>query len=118
MIDAWWKYSGEMGPHPEMMPLDSSFVAEVGGQPALAVALYLTNGPAVYVENFIANHEISREMRREAAQMLVNHFSEFARAKGYKVLVCMTEKQPLADRYEELGFNPALSGVTVLTRSI
>jgi hypothetical protein len=55
-VESWWKSAGEVAPKASMMPLESSFIAEIKGYAALAVALYLTNTPeAAYVENFIGN---------------------------------------------------------------
>lgn len=119
MIKEWWHLSGEVGPFESMMPLDSSFVAELDGSPALAVALYLTNMPeAAFVENFIGNPEVKGEKRKEASQLLADHIARFAKQRGYKCLVCMTEKDVLKKRYVELGFNPTLSGVTTFVRVV
>lgn len=117
LVSDWWAQSGEIGPLPTMMPIDSSFVAEVHGKPALAVAVYLTNSPEIaYCENFIGNPEFRGSERRLAAQHLSEHVANFVRGRGYKRLICMTEKPVLMGRYKELGFSPTLSGVTTLVR--
>ncbi|MES2355615.1 MAG: hypothetical protein V4568_14695 [Pseudomonadota bacterium] len=117
MVDEWWGSTGEVHPLPSMMPTDSSFIAEVGGVPALAVTVYLTNSTEVaYVENFIGNPSLSGESRRAAASVLADYISVFAKSLGHKRLVCMTEKESLVKRYKELGFIPTLSGVTALMR--
>lgn len=116
-IEAWWKASGETAPLATMMPLESSFVAYVDGTPALAVALYLTNTPQIaYVENFIGNPECKGAERREAAKVLSDHIAAFAKQRGFASLMCMTEKQPLKQRYMELGFQPTLGGLTAFVR--
>lgn len=117
MVEAWWKASGEVPPLPTMMPLESSFVAEVSSRPALAVALYLTNTLEIaYVENFVGNPELKGEARKRAATQLVEHFMSFAKQRGYRRLMCMTEKPALMTRYQELGFHPTLGGVTAFVR--
>lgn len=114
----WWIQSGEVAPLPTMMPLESSFVAEIEGEPALAVALYLTNTPEVaYVENFIGNPKVKGIQRKRAAKLLSDHIATFARSRGFQRLLCMTEKPVLKERYIELGFYPTLGGVTTLVRS-
>lgn len=117
-ILAWWKASGETPPLPTMMPLESSFVAEVDGRPALAVALYLTNTPELaYVENFIGNPQAKGVARREAAYALSHHIANFAKGRGFRRLMCLTEKPALKTRYMELGFHPTLGGVTAFVRN-
>jgi hypothetical protein len=117
MVESWWKRSGEVAPLPSMMPLESSFIAEVDYKPALAVAVYLTNTPELaYVENFIGNPEMKTQERKVAAFLLAKHISDFAKSRGFKRLLCMTEKPALVSRYLELGFMPTLSGVTTLVR--
>lgn len=117
-VDSWWKESGEIGPLETMMPLESSFIAEIDGTPALAVTLYLTNTPELcYVENFIGNPALKGGERRLATYMLLEHITKFANLLGYKRLICMTEKPILVERYKEIGFTPTLSGVTTFARS-
>jgi hypothetical protein len=117
-IESWWKVSGETPPLPTMMPPESSFVAELEGKPALAVAIYLTNTPELaYVENFIGNPAMKGSDRSMGASLLADHISNFARSRGYKRLLCMTEKQALKGRYIQLGFQPTLGGVTTFVRN-
>lgn len=117
MVESWWAHASEISPVPGMMPEESSFIAEVDGIPALAVTVYLTNTPEIaYVENFIGNPAVKGGSRREASVLLSHHIAGFARGRGYRRLLCMTEKPKLMDRYQELGFSPTLSGVTTLVR--
>lgn len=118
MIEDWWKASGEIAPLPSMMPLESSFVAEINNEPALAVAVYLTNTPALaYVENFIGNPKTKGEERKQASHVLAAHLCSFAKARGYQRLLCMTEKPILMAHYHKLGFTPTLGGVTTFVRN-
>lgn len=117
MIDSWWAASGTMGPLPGMMPGESSFIAEIDGTPALAVTVYLTNTPEVaYAENFIANPEVSGGLL--AGRAFSDYVAAFAKSRGYKRLLCMTEKRTLVRRYQQLGYYPTLSGVTTLVRNL
>lgn len=119
MIDGWWKESGEIGPIPSMYPEESSFVAEIDGVPCLAVALYLTNTPALcYAENFIGKPGSQGSARKHAAMLLSDHIAKVAKALGYERIMAMSDKEVLANRYFELGFDPTLSGVTTLVRRL
>lgn len=117
-VEGWWKASGEIPPLPTMMPLESSFIAEIDEKPALAVALYLTNTPELaYVENFIGNPAVKGGLRREAALALSHYIATFAKQRGFKRLMCLTEKPALKTRYMELGYHPTLGGVTAFVRN-
>lgn len=118
MIESWWLECGEIAPLPGMMPEESSFVAEIDGVPALAIALYTTNTfELAYLENFIGNPAMRGEVRQKAASELVEHTVADAKRRGYKRLMCMTEKSILTSRYSQLGFYPTLCGVTTLVRN-
>lgn len=118
-IQSWWAAAGEVAPLPGMMPEESSFIAEIDGVPALAVAIYLTNTPELaYIENLIGNPILKGPDRQQAMKFLVGHFCQFAKSHGHKRLLCMTEKDKLVSRYSELGFSPTLGGVTTLVRSL
>lgn len=117
-ILGWWRDSGEVPPLPQMMPEESSFVAEVDGQLALAVTVYLTNTHEVaYVENFIWSQSLRGRTRRAGARTLCEHISRYARERGYLRLVCMSEKASLQHWYQDLGFTPTVRGVTTFVRS-
>ena len=117
MVCSWWIDSKEVGPNEGMMPLESSFIAEIDDIPALAVTVYLTNSKEVaYTENFIGNPKVKGDKRKEAAIVLSDHIFNFVKSYGYKRLMCMTEKPILVSRYKELGYFPTLSGLTTLVR--
>lgn len=117
MVAWWWNTSGEVSPLETMMPLDSSFIAEIDGVPALAVCLYLTNTPEVaYVENFIGNPELKGVSRVSASHVLLDHISKFASDLGYKRILCMTEKDVLKNHYQKLGFTKTLDGVATFVK--
>ncbi len=115
MVLSWWKAAGEIAPNEGMLPLESTFIAILDGQPAAAMTIYLTNTFEVaYVENFIGNPELKGTSRKEAALQLTYHIANFARSRGYKRLVGMTCKDALKKRYQELGGVPTLDGVMML----
>lgn len=117
-VSSWWHASGQPVPAQETMPPESSFIAEIEHEPALAVALYLTNTPAfAFVENFAGNPRLCGSDRREAGKVLADHISNFAKERGFKRLMGTTTHGPLVDRYLALGFQASLTGVTIVVRS-
>lgn len=114
---SWWVNSREVAPLKTMMPIDSSFIAEIDGHPALAVCLYLTNTKEIcYVENFAGNPEFKGSIRNKATRVLLDRISEFAANLGYKRLICMSEKPVLKAYYEKIGFTRTLDGVATFTK--
>lgn len=117
MVKGWWDVQKEYAPLETMMPTNSSFIAEIDGNPALAVCLYLTNTPEVcYVENFVGNPELKGLVRKEATKILLNHITKFAFDRGYKRLLCMSEKPVLKAHYESIGFTRTLDGVATFIK--
>ena len=119
VINSWWLGQGEMPPESDMMPEDSSFVCEIGGAPALAVTVYLTNSKAfAMTDNFVGAPALKGPLRREAAQALSNHIADFARRQGYKRLFCMCYRESLEKRYNELGYRTTIRNVTTFVRDL
>lgn len=117
IILSWWKAENEIAPIETMMPLDSSFIANIDGQPALAVCLYLTNTPEItYVENFIGNPEFRGSVRNKATHILLDHINNFAAKLGYKRMLCFSEKPALQSYYEKIGFTRTLDGVATFVK--
>lgn len=117
MITKWWEMSGELGPLEGMLTKDSTFICYVGDTPGLCVTLYLTNSPDVcYVENFVGNPEVRGALRRDASLYLSNYIAAFAQSKGYRFLLCLAHKEPLKQRYEELGFTRTLDNLSSFLR--
>lgn len=119
MVLGWWNDAKEYPPTKDMMPLESSFIAEEDGTPMLAATVYLTNTKELaWAENFIGNPNLKGEKRREASEILAEFVFTFTKELGYKKIMCLTEKPVLVTRYKELGFLPTLSGLTALIRSL
>lgn len=117
-ISAWWKAAKEPGPSRDMMPEESSFILEVQGTPWIAVTVYLTNSPELaWVDNLIASPKMPGGEARAAAIFWLQAFLErWTKEQGYKKLFCMTEKEVLVKRYQDLGYEPTLKGVTTLIK--
>lgn len=119
LVKQWWALSKEVAPLETMMPTESSFVAEIDGNPALAVTVYLTNTPEVtYVENFIGNPEYRGETRKKLTEMLLACLGDFVSRLGYRRLLCMSEKPELKNYYKEIGFTKTLDGVATFTKEV
>lgn len=119
MIEAWWHEQNEVAPLPSMMPIDSSFIAEIDGKPALAITIYLTNCKEVaYLENFVGNPAMKGSDRRVASHILLDHVQKFAKARGFRNLLCMAHKPQLERRYVELGYRQTLGGVSTFLRNL
>lgn len=114
---SWWLAHGEVAPNEAMLPPESTFVAWQADAPVAALTVYLTNSTFIaYLENLVSAPGLPREARRRAVEALVAHAEAFARERGVKALLCMSEKDKLAARYEELGYTPTLRGVTTLAK--
>jgi hypothetical protein len=118
-IHQWWLAAREPAPLPGMMPPDSTFVVELNDAPIVAVTIYLTNTPEVaYVENLISSPQLDADTRALAVECLNAYIGKFARARGYKRLMCMSEKAALMKRYKELGYTKTLEGVATFIREL
>ncbi len=119
IVTSWWAAANEVGPTEDMLPPDSTFIAEIAGEPALCVTIYLTNTRSLaYVENFAGNPALKGGERRLAARLLSDYIANFARSLGYKNLICLAHREPLVRRYQELGFKPTITNVTAFVRSL
>lgn len=119
MVKSWWDAAGEVAPLPDMMPEESSFIAEIDGRPALAISLYLTNTPEIcYVENFIGNPDLKGLSRNSASHLLINHIEKFASSLGYKRLICLAHKEQLKNHYQKLGGVKTLDNLASFAKEI
>lgn len=119
MIYNWWSVQKEQAPLLGMLPEESTFVLELNKQPALCVTIYLTNTKELaYVENLVGNPELKSKERKEATYHLNEHLKEFAKSKGYKRLVCMSEKAQLKNYYTSLNYTETLNNVSTFVREL
>jgi rRNA processing protein Gar1 len=120
MIASWWSDHGEVGPRPGMMVEDGTFVLELGSTPVMSITVFLTQSKEVaYLEGLIsAPYFTIKEARRIVGQELVNHAYAFAKSKGYKRVICYTDKPKLANRYQELGMSKSIGSIQALFREL
>ena len=118
MINSWWKAAKEIGPLPDMLPEESTFILEMEKQPALCVTVYLTNSKEIaYIENFIGNPEL-KGIRSYMVPKLFDHICKFARERGYRRLVALASNEKLVSRYQEIGLTETVKGLTSFAKEL
>ena len=116
MLSTWWIDSKEPGPLKEMLPEDSTFILEDRGTPVMSVSLYLPNCKFMaYVENFVKHPDYDND---NAAFILSKHIEDFAKDRGYSILVCLSYKDKLKQRYQELGYVKTLDGLSSFVKDL
>lgn len=117
MIQSWWKAADEMAPTIEMLPEDSTFILEIDEKPQICITLYLTNAKYIsYLENFVKNPELKNS--KEYSKKLVKYVENFAKENGCKILVCLSYKEKLKKRYEELGYMNTLNNISSFAKEL
>lgn len=117
MIQAWWREYNMPVPSKGMYP-STSYVAEVNGEPVASACLFMTNAKAAsFFENLVSNPSKKKE-RREAVPALFKYIESVAIAYGYTHLVIMSYREGLKKRYEDLGFEKTMDGITLLAKKI
>lgn len=113
VIGAWLKI-------PEYtLPLDSTFVAEYDGKPAVMLTVYFTNDPTfALLENFIGDPDLDKSIRRPLSAELAEHVERVAKSRGVTRLVCLAPHEKLTKRYQELGYSVVLQNINALVRDI
>lgn len=119
VISAWWRAQeiGELTS--DMVPPETTWILELGAQPALVVSLLVMNIPAMaMVENFIGNPELKGPTRALATKYLLQYIESHARSLGIKHLFCLSNHSKLKQKYMELGFSPTLDDVTTFIKPL
>ncbi len=116
-LKSWWVAADEPGPTIEMLPEDSTFILEVDGVPKMSISVYLTNtNYLAYLECFIKNPEIN--YKNNYTQQIIDHAEQFARSKGVKILVCLSYREKLKQRYQEFGYHRTLDNLSGFAKQI
>jgi len=117
MIKMWWNEAQEMPPTIEMLPEESTFILEVNNEPQVCITVYLTNTNYVaYLENFIKNPNLKDS--KEYTKKIVEHAENFAKQKGFKILVCLSYKEKLKQRYQDLGYINTLNNLSGFAKEV
>lgn len=111
MIKSWWDAVGEVAPLPDMLPEDTTFIVERKNEPWLCVTVFTTNSGTAWIENLIANPGMKKTERKMAIGLLQEFLEGWCREKGFKRMLCMSHKEKLSERYQELGYRKTLSSV-------
>lgn len=111
LLKSWWIEANELPPLKEMMTLDSTFVLEKDGVPVMSLCVYFTNCKHLaYLENFIRNPSLNNS--NLYSEKIVTHVEEFARSKGYRIIACLSYKDKLKQRYQQLGYINTLNNLS------
>lgn len=118
MICRWWASRGEIGPMPGMLIENGTFVLELSDKAVMSLTCYITLSSIAYIEGFIADPELPKEIRRELGHKLWDHCIKYAEENKAKHLLTYSGKDGLTKRYEQFGFTKSISNLTVLYRTL
>lgn len=111
VIKMWWYLANEPSPTIEMLPEESTFVLEIDNAPQACITVYLTNtNYLAYLENLVRNPKLQNN--KNHIEILVKHAENFTKKLGYKILLCMSYKEKLKKRYEEMGYMNTLNNLS------
>jgi len=117
-IISWWKEYGEVAPEEGMMPIDSTFVLDLGGLPIVSLTVFHTNSMVAWVDNFIAHPKLNFRERERVMNEAWEWVQQYVKDKGYKRMLCFSDKQSKVRLYERYGFITTLSNVVTMTKEI
>lgn len=105
IVASWWKAVGETPIPQKHMPEETTFISEYEGVPVISVCYFATNVDIALVQNFISNPSISKEIRKKHSDAMSEYMEKHCKENGYNILLGMTNKEKLSNRYKELGWN-------------
>lgn len=114
LLRSWWTLRKMVPPQIDMMPEESTFIAEVNGIPVASVSIILTNTGTAWVDNFIADPESDTEMRKIAMDLTWEEIKRSLKTQGYVRLFAMSVNPRTRRRYEHFGFKKTLENVTTM----
>lgn len=117
LIKSWWEFAKEVAPESKMIP-ETSYVMYHNQNPVLSVSLFITNGPVVWVDNYIGNPEFKGEIRKQCGKLLLNHLEAVAKLNGKDRLFCMSINDKTSKRYEDLGFTKTASNISTFLKEL
>lgn len=116
ILKSWWTKVNQPFMTEEMMTSDSTFILEFDNKPVASITLYLTNCKEVaYVENLIRDPEFHN---RDAINGLIGHMEKFAKEKGCKRLVVLSNKDKLNKKYESIGYFTTCYNMSCLVKEL
>lgn len=112
MIENWWKANNEVAPSISMLPMDTTFIMEMNGQPASCLCIFLTNCKEYsYLGNFISNPELKGPERHEANKEFLKFIKTFAGAAGYKRVLAFAKEEKLKTHYQNIGMRNTMKNL-------
>jgi hypothetical protein len=118
MLCSWWHKQGDMAPSRNMVPLDSTFILEISGQPVLSGSVFTTNTSMALLENFIGNPDFKKQ-RKAYSKQLVDYMADYAKSKGFERVVAITYSPKLAKYYaNDFKLRMTFENVACLVREI
>lgn len=119
MLSAWWGQSNMPTPPEDAIPEASTLIVEIDGIPAISCSLVTTNIKTYcYMDFLIGNPELQGQARKEATTLVVSCLESFAKAEGFKSILCFSTKPSLTKYYESLGYVKTHSGLTSHIREL
>lgn len=119
MVKGWWEAFSEPAPTPEMIPLQSTYIYEVRGVPALCVSLILTNiSEYCLIDNFVRNPSFDDKNRRHAIKELFAKICNDAKDMGYSKVFCLSYRGKIKELYRDLGLTQTLDGVATFIKEV
>lgn len=116
-ICSWWRAHGEFSPLPGMMTEEGTFVLELDDEPVMTLSVLMTQSKEIaFFEGYCSKPGLDKEIRNSLGKMLWAYGYEFLKDRGYKRVIAYTDKDALAERYQNLGMRPNVSGLHSLGR--
>lgn len=112
----WWKDWG-WPPFPQEF-LPQGAMVKHGDDKVCAVFLYETNTPICWIENYISNKDLSKEVRDGGLNLLIDAALDIAKDNGFKVAMSAVKHNNLSRRLLEKGFVESDNGLTNYIRGL
>lgn len=109
LMNEWWEKSEGVRVDYSLFHPDSLYMAHVGDEPVLGVALITTDACYNQLEVFIGNPDAAIDTRRAATKDFLAQLEEISKSRGKRKLVCFAPNERLKEYYEKLGFRKTLS---------
>lgn len=103
----WWKFWRFTPPIIQMLPddgLGGIMITDEDDNPLAAGFIYDTNSYICWIEYIVANPKVSKELRREGVDELLNKLKYLCKEKNYLLAFSSIRNPSLLERYKECGW--------------
>jgi hypothetical protein len=117
-LNKWWKstYNTDL---PKDLMTNGSFILEINKVPALTLTVLKTQTKELsYLASFMKNPEFKKTSLETYGQILWNHCFDYARACGYKRIICLAEVEQLKSKYERFGMKKTSNNIATFYREL